>query len=683
DVTYQGLIEAIEEATTDITIKLQDDVSYNILETITLDKPGITITIDGNGQTINGMQKQVFHINSGSSLVLNNITITNGQADMGGAIYNEGTLTIINSTLSNNNATLGGAIENSHGNLTITGSTLENNIATSTVEDTFEAYARGGAISNLYGNVTITNTTINNNQATATGGDVTANAYAGAISNLYGNVTITDSTINNNKATATATGNWDVTVNAFGGVIYNTGTLIVTDSTLENNQATATATSTVDYITVKAHALGGAIYNTDTLTITESTIENNQATTTVSATGYDVTVDANTSGGVIYNYEDNYNITDTIFYKNSPANFIINETTKNIQLVNNDNYISIVNFIIIADGKEIGNGTCVENLTQFTILDEYKNVEIVINGTDEKTLNNRYMLRGYSTEVHNYTQLVKAIEKAQCENYDSYIINLLEGDYNATSNITWSNSATGNITINGNGLTLDGLDKYQFITIAAGHNLTIENITITNYTAIRGGAIQNNGTLTVDNTRFVNNHATDGGAICNVFGNLTVTNTLFADNHAGHRSGAIHNLGTLTITGTQFAGNNATSDGGAIYNIGNLTINNTTFTDNNANTSGGAINIGDGNLNVTGSIFQNNLGIIDGGAILIQDIDCTAVIEENTFIDNRANRYEVINVERGSPILENNTYSDTSECYGTITISTDGEVMIRNNVFYD
>ena len=37
------------------------------------------LTIDGNGQTINGNQKPVFFIGKGASLVLKNITIINAK----------------------------------------------------------------------------------------------------------------------------------------------------------------------------------------------------------------------------------------------------------------------------------------------------------------------------------------------------------------------------------------------------------------------------------------------------------------------------------------------------------------------------------------------------------------------------------------------------------------------------
>ena len=356
----------------------------------------------------------------------------------------------------------------------------------------------GGAIYNS-GNLTITDSTLTNNTANATGSGVYTEAYGGAIYNT-GTLTITDSTLTNNQAIATAMGDHTETY-AWGGAIYNSGTLTINNSTLQDNKANAATTRTGDYVYLRAD--GGAIYNNmGTLNVNNSTLTNNK-----------VTASTVVEGGAIYNWGGNYNITDTTFYKNTPANFIINDT-KNIQLVNED-YISIVQFSIIADGKVIGTGTSVNNLTQFTISDEYNNVEIIINGSDDKTINNHYILRKTNiTEVHNYTELVEAIKTAQSEAYDLFIINLRSGNYNATQNIIWEESATKNLIINGSGLILDGNGRYQFILVGSRQNLTLNNVTITNYTAKNGGAVESYGNLTILNSNFAYNTATErGGAI--------------------------------------------------------------------------------------------------------------------------------------------------------------------------
>ena len=170
----------------------------------------------------------IFNIAKGVTLTLINITLTNGTANNGGAIYNYGTTTIDSSTIQNNTSNnQGGAIYN-RGTITINNSTIQNN----------RAAFYGGAITNS-GTITINNSTIQNNGAT----------YGGAIYN-YGTITINNSTIQNNTA------------NNQGGTIYNYSIVKITNSTIQKNTAYD----------------GGAIYNDGTIEITRSTLKNNTAT---------------------------------------------------------------------------------------------------------------------------------------------------------------------------------------------------------------------------------------------------------------------------------------------------------------------------------------------------------------------------------------------------------------------
>ena len=129
----------------------------------------LTLTNTGAGKlTISGAnQYQIFHINAGIKLSLNNLTLDGGHASPGGAIYNGGTLTITNSTFSNNSApnSDGGAIYNG-GTLTITNSTFSNNSAPVTA---------GGAIENSVGTVRVINSTFSNNSASSYGGAIENN----------------------------------------------------------------------------------------------------------------------------------------------------------------------------------------------------------------------------------------------------------------------------------------------------------------------------------------------------------------------------------------------------------------------------------------------------------------------------------------------------------------------------
>jgi hypothetical protein len=96
---------------------------------------------------------------------------------------------------------------------------------------------------------------------------------------------------------------------------------------------------------------------------------------------------------------------------------------------------------------------------------------------------------------------------------------------------------TGDITIVGNGATItrDGAaPAFRFFTVDASGSLTLENVTLSNgRSGSGGGAILNEGTLTVINSTLSNNTVTvdDGGAIDN-WGTATIENSTFDDNSA-------------------------------------------------------------------------------------------------------------------------------------------------------
>jgi hypothetical protein len=235
------------------------------------------------------------------------------------------------------------------------------------------------------------------------------------------------------------------------------------------------------------------------------------------------------------------------------------------------------------------------------------------------------------------------------------------------------NTSPGSLTIDGSGqsITIDGAHSFQIFSVNSGATLNLQFLTIAHGSmaagSFSGGAILNNGTLTVTDCTFLDNQATggvggiisgfaNGGAMFN-HGTLTVNNSTFSDNQAtggassgigssggNGQGGAIYNEGTVTITNSTFSDNQATGgasgvdsaiggfgEGGAIANTGTLTINNSTFSENQANGGsgtrvasgfGGAIfnaNVGPGDLlTVTNCTFSGNkaeVGSPSGGAI--------------------------------------------------------------------
>ena len=290
-------------------LDLTNNVTQNGASHITISK---SITINGNGITIDAKGKsRIFYINGGATVVLNNITFTNGyQREDGGAIYNENakvTITgsqFIKNTISqnggaiNNKGTMniaetcfiankaswdGGAIYNT-GNINIADSYFIN----STVNN------GGGAIYNFESNMNITHSNFINNIAGA------IQSYSGgAIYNFYSNVNIACSNFIDNTANRID-----------GGAIYNWGREI----NIVNSSFIANKAITWD---------GGAISNYDGhMTITNSLFINNTAR----------------HGGAIYNRgNSNAEITNCVFINNKATEGNHAYTTDS-QLVINDNW---------------------------------------------------------------------------------------------------------------------------------------------------------------------------------------------------------------------------------------------------------------------------------------------------------------------------------------------------------
>jgi hypothetical protein len=145
-----------------------------------------------------------------------------------------------------------------------------------------------------------------------------------------------------------------------------------------------------------------------------------------------------------------------------------------------------------------------------------------------------------------------------------------------------------------------------------------------------GAGIYNcpSSTLTLVNTTISNNSAVIGGAICNG-GTLTINKSTISGNVARqHEGGGIANYGTLTITNSTFSGNMARSsllgsvaggilNGGLFRSSGTLAINNSTLSGNVARggKGGGIFNVKGSTVVLQNSIVANNTGGNCHGAV--------------------------------------------------------------------
>ena len=207
---------------------------------------------------------------------------------------------------------------------------------------------------------------------------------------------------------------------------------------------------------------------------------------------------------------------------------------------------------------------------------------------------------------------------------------------------------------------LDGMNTVRLLSVGSTSHVTIDGLEIeSGRSSGRGGGVDNSGTLTVENSTFSGNSASNGGGIANeagatltvqsstfsgntttgvgggaiiAFGSTIVERSALIDNTARVNGGAINVQpgGTVTIATSTIAGNTSRSLGGGLSSIGTITVEASTISDNSA-TGGAAIATGNANVTFAADIIATqasgtacNGAIVDDGYNLDTDGSCVS-----------------------------------------------------------
>ncbi len=597
--------------------------------------PITTVTIDANA---NG---RIFNVSAGN-LILNNLTLTNGVAPDGGAIYmTNANVTINDCVISNNvaNATgspagSGGGIFNDVGGiLVVNDSEISNNTANRAGGGIEDKTAGGATITTTLNNVSLLNNNAgvapalaapgngggihvsSNGSVNINGGVAIGNIAAlegGALWNGFGTMTVDGMTINNNDAQGAAADNGG------GGIFNNGGALIVTaTTTITNNTASGALGS------------GGGIFSLTpgTLSIDGLTIENNTANRAGGG------IEINSTAGETYTFND-VNLNGNIVNGPAPGNG--------------------GGFHITGMGDVVYNGGTVSNNVAFEGGGLWNSVgSMTINGTTitgntangDVTGGGGLFNNGGTLNVSSSTTLTGNIAMAATPGgRGGGIFNNTGGTLNVASGSTIS----GNYASRAGGAIED----------ASGGTLTLDSVTLTGNSAGvdiglgamanpgNGGAIHLSGTTSADitnSTVTLNLAASEGGGLWNNLGVMLVDNTLVdgndaqgdpADNGGG---GIFNNGGTLTIQNLATITNNTASglsgSGGGVFSTdGLVTVNTSWVAYNTSNRAGGGIELIEGTLNLinttldfntTGSSPGNGGGLHITGAATANILDGT------------------------------------------------------------
>ncbi|WP_405310521.1 hypothetical protein [Methanobrevibacter sp.] len=578
--TFSDLYTKINNATGS-EIYLDDDYTFNNDSDSSL-KNGIYIkramTIYGNGSTIDGENTaRIFLVYDNiGSVVFKDIVFVNGKnAYEGGAI--KGKSTAIDCIFKNNHANDGGAI---YGETTAINCIFTNNSANwgaathgcSCINCSFnDNHASTGGAS-AYGNYI--NCSFKDNWAEVNGGAayVSSSSFEGC--SFKNNSAYNGGAIYGAKASVV---NCTFTSNCaedWGGAIYGSSTR---DCIFINNNANE----------------GGAIY-ADGKTSINCIFNNNSATN--GGAGYKINASdcqfyanyASENGGAIFggvvlssNLTNNrarkeggavYDscVADCLFEYNHATN---GGAMSKIMAVN-----STFNHNVADVGGAVSNAK-VSTDSRFT--------NNTVNDTSNVTFFDRKSLSSFSDlyALISTNESVIYLNKS----YNYYFMT----DARFKDGIVIDH----NLTIYGNGFTLDGENSVRIFKVLASNVVFRDIVFINSNIFDDGGAVW--GKSTSINCTFKNNHANYGGAIYSG----SAINCTFASNHAFTSGGALANGHAINCI---FTNNVADSCGGAMNGISAL---NCTFKDNTA-MYGGAVNIG----SATKCTFETNYASSWGGA---------------------------------------------------------------------
>ena len=681
------IAKAIELAGDGYTIHIADG-NYVNDKTLSISK---SLTLEGNANTvIDGNASRIMDVTADATVVLTNLSFTNGNNALVGAISNEGKLTISNSNFYSNKV-IGnsGTIITNKNKLNINNSKFYQNSASKGVVnnqndallviDNSEFYNNDmTSFSNSYGivyttsaNATISNTVFRNN-AVKYGGAIYATKSSDA---TIGIVNIINSTFEGNSAN-----------NGQGGALFvSGGECIIKESMFINNKANPGKFN---------GGQGGAIYTSlnGNVSVTDSVFKNNQAKLGAalylnggsnSTISYSVLLNNTAEGDYAISNAESASGVATVNYNwwgtNSPKNLVPSTVTLNNWVIMSAdpntmiagigdvktisvNFNKYSSFDTINDlSKPLPdidvefsavNGTLASNLV--STVNGVAAVSYTVNGNDQiavksgsQTLTIEVVAKLPVTDVwvsasgsdandgsqdSPVATIAKAIELVA----GGYTIHVGEGTYIANS-LTIAKSfamiGSGKVIIDGNASKIMNINENTIV------NFT--NVAFTNALNNYGGVMQSKGTVNLNNVSIYKNTQKSGytSTVSSIYntGVMTIANSNIYENDG---YGLIFNSGNLDIINTTISNNQVTqgSNFAFLYADGGIVnVINSTISDNAARLAG--IWMNKGTLNVNNATFENNVVTVgNGGAIHIESDSSTATIKDSKFIGNKANK---------------------------------------------
>lgn len=730
-----------------------------VTEDVRIEAIGYAFAIDGVSQ------HRIFEVPAGVRLELAGLELISGTGNLGdgGAVWNAGTLGVESCTFLANFAELGGAIYNEGtvhlgagtsilqsnavqgagiynlGELHVEGMNFQGNVAaleggalynqgTVTIlgSEFSDGYAMDGAgIFSLGGSVTVEGSTFSSLETNHTGGAIST---SGALV-LHGVSLVENQSLQGGAVYVDLDGIAEIEGTSFdqnhgetGGAVMNAGSLVITSSTLTHNRA-------------EGH--GGGIANMGTLVLDNTSLTGNTAVGDGGGlhngvTGY-VTltaVSANDNEALVGGGLNNLGIVhaDASMFSNNHADrggAIQNSGSMELQAVQANN------------NQSDAEGGGLHNNGSLLMIDVAVTGNLASDGGGMLNQGEVEIQGGHFEHNVAFLDFAGGIFNHQ---QGQLHINGTSFAHNSVTNGGGAIFSYGVMTIqqasfSGNGSKWGGAIYYwntqtavieggSFTNNSAGHwggailnsgNLELEDCTFTDNQSIdfggalhnsgdvigrgitfsgntaqygSGGAVENWSTAAFEQSVFENNRAdTNGGAISSVRqgAKLTLSEVTLSHNEAMD-GGAVFSSGLLHLDGVTLTNNMTSHYGGAIYNTGNLEATNSHFIENGGidprTDQGGAVyNAVDASVSFSNTYFERNFAWYNGGAIASYG---PLVVTQSRFINNSAlDMGGAIFQIGGAASIQDSTFRGNDTWNYAGTLYTNSEMEIQRCLFAD
>jgi CSLREA domain-containing protein len=622
--TLRAAIEEANALTTCGTI----DITFNVASPITLGitLPALNHNVNLNGPGANQLTVQrstaggtasfrIFTINSGRTVNVSGLTMSNGNVisgifpnNSGGAVANSGTLTLTNIVASSNAAINGGGALFNNGTLIVANSTLTGN----------STNLAGGAIYNVVGTTTIVNSTVSGNSAAGQGGGI----YLGS-----SGITLTNVTVTNNRSDSDNSGS-----EQGGGISTLGGNATLKNTIVAGNFRGGTGTTASDFSNNGFTIVSSSAFNlfgTGGSGGLTNGVNNNQ-------------VDVSNPGlGLLANY-GGPTMTHALL-SGSPA---INAGSNALATDQNNNplttdqrgvgFTRVANGIVDIGGFELQAGeippsptpTPTPTATPTPTPTPTPAACFTFTVNSNADTNDASPGDGLCLSAGGSCTLRAAIQEANaipsCGRIDinigaiasPIILSTALPDINHEVNI--KGPGANQLTLQRS--TAGGTPVFRIFRSLTNRVVTISDLTIANGNAGSddGGAINGDGPLTLVNCNFYGNTASRGGAIffrssVGLTNPLVLSNCNVGGTSAGQANAGwgIYASGQVTITGGSIVGN---SSGGLVLSSGPNVLNGVVISDNTSFLDGGGADIWSGATFIN-CLIANNTAVGNGGGI--------------------------------------------------------------------